>query len=267
MIVSRRQFLAALLAIFFTPRLGRADQPVQSATYHADIGILFGLFTFTLDGSVDQQVDRIAGRYRVLVAGDGAGIANRIESEGLVRDRRLTPTATSLFFRVKGRESRTRISYDYDRGLVHYRHTSQTFLLGRWRSVDDVIGIPASPPLDDLVTATLNYAEGLLEADGQGGYQTFVVRRARREREGPDEVQAGGYRAEIVPLRFTVTPDSESGRAMCFLDLTRFSSWASTSNPARITFGPARRMEAIQARLMLGTTLRITFQPGFSSAP
>ena len=260
MALSRRQFLVSLLALPLAPRLGWADRPARSGTYHADIGILFNLLTFTLDGSVDEQVDRIAGRYRVLVAGDGPGIANRIESEGLIRERRFAPTATSLFFSVRGRESRTHVSYDYDHGVVHYRHASQTFLLGRRRVADDVIGIPVGQPLDDIVTATLNYAEGLLEVDGKGDFRTFVVRRARPKREGPDEIQAGAYRAEIVPLRFTVTQDRESGRPVCLLDLTRFSSWASPDNPARITFGPNRRLESIHASLMLGTTVRITFQ-------
>lgn len=260
MTLSRRQFLAFPLALILAPRLGWGDQQVRAAvTYHADIGVLFSLLTFTLDGSVDEEVDRIAGRYRVLVAGEGPGISNRIESAGIIREGRFAPTATALFFTLKGRESRTHIGYDYDRGLVHYHHASRTFLLGRRRVADDVIRLPAGQPVDDIVTATLNFAQNLLEVDGQGGYRTFVVRRARPEREGPDEVQARGYRAEIVPLRFTVVSDKESDRPVALLDLTRFSSWASPSDPARVTFAPNRRLETIQARLMLGTTVRIKF--------
>lgn len=260
MTLSRRQLLTLPLALLLAPRFGRAAPAVRAAAYHADIGVLFSLFTFSLDGSVDEEVDRIAGRYRVLIAGEGDGVVNRIESAGFIRGERLAPAATTLFFSVRGRESRTQISYDYDQGLVHYRHASQTFLLGRRRVAEDVIRIPAGQPLDDVVTATVNYAKDLLEGDGQGAYRTLVVRRARPPREGPDEVQAGGYRAEIVPLRFTVTQGQGSGRAVCLLDLTRFSSWASARNPAQITFGPDGRPDSIRVSLMLGTSFRVTFQ-------
>jgi len=257
--LSRRRFLVSLLALPFLPRAAGAAEPLRSA-YHAEIGVLFNLFSFTLDGGVEEQVDRRAGRYRVLVAGDGPGVENRIESEGLIRAGQFTPTSTALFFRIKGRESRTTVRYDYDQGLAHYRHRSQTFLLGRERVADDALKIPAGRPLDDIVTATLNYAEGVLPSDGQGTYETFVIRRVRPKREGPDDVQAGRYRAELVPLRFTVTEDVESGRPVCLLDLTRFSSWATTGNPARVVFGPNRRPESIHASLMLGTSVLITFQ-------
>lgn len=260
MSLSRRQFLVALLALPLSPRLGLADPILRTATYRADIGVLFNFFTFTLDGRVEEQVDRISGRYQVLVAGEGPGIANRIESAGLIRERRLAPTTTSLFFRVGGRESRTHVSYDYGRGLAHYHHASQTFLLGRWRRGADVIEIPVGQPLDDIVTATLNYGEGLLEGDGEGAFRTFMIRRARLKREGLDEVQAEGYRAEIVPVRFTPTQDSPGGQPVCLLDLTRYSSWAIPGNPVRVTFGPSRRPESIHVSLMLGTTVRITFQ-------
>lgn len=260
MSLSRRQFLVALLALPFSPRLGWADPIVRTATYHADIGVFFNFFTFTLDGRVEEQVDRISGRYRVLVTGEGPRISNRIESAGLIRERRFAPTTTSLFFRVGGRESRTDVSYDYDRGLAHYRHASQTFLLGRWRRGTDVIEIPAGQPLDDIVTATLNYGEGLLEGDGEGAFRTFMIRRARPKREGLDEVQAAGYRAEIVPVRFTLIQGSPGDQPVCLLDLTRYSSWAIPGNPVRVTFGPTQRPESIHVSLVLGTTVRITFQ-------
>ena len=192
MILSRRQFFTSLLALLVAPRLSRADLASRSITYHADIGILFNLFTLSLDGKVDEQVDRGAGRYRVLIAGEGSRITNRIESVGVIRERRFVPTLTASFFSVRGRESRTHISYDYDRKLIHYRQTSQTFFLGRERLAEDFLGVPVGQPLDDVVSATLNYAEGQLDRDGQGAYWTFVVRRRRSEREGPDDVQPEG---------------------------------------------------------------------------
>jgi hypothetical protein len=113
--------------------------------------------------------------------------------------------------------------------------------------------------VDDIVSAALNYADGLLEVDATGAYRALVVRRKRPEREGPDDVQAGVYRAEIVPLRFNVTRERDGGPEVCFLDLTRFSSWATPSNPARITFGRDRRPESIEVALILGTRVKITF--------
>ena len=257
--LSRRQFLALPLALLFAPRLGQASELVRSATYHAEIAILFSLFTFTLDGTVDEDVDRIAGRYRVLIVGDGPGIAQRAESVGRIRERRFTPTATTLISTIRGRVGRTQISYDHERGLVHYHHTSETFFLGRRRMAEDTIPIPDGQRLDDVLTAALNYGQGLLETDGPGRYRTLVVRRARRAGEGPDEIHPGGYRAEIVPVRFTVTQEGETGRPVVLLDLTPFSSWATTGHPARIIFGPDGRPESLQVPLILGTTARARF--------
>ncbi len=259
MTLSRREFLGLPLALLLPPQLGRANPIAHSATYHADIAILFGLFTLTLNGDVEEEVDRIAGRYRVVAAGAGSEIASRIESVGRIRERRFTPDETTLIFTVRGRESRTHLTYDHTRGVIHYRHTSETFFLRHRRVAEDTIKVPPGQVVDDIVTATLNYAEGLLETDGRGGYRTFVVRRARREQEEPDEVQPGGYHAEIVPVRFTVTRDEETGRPVALMDLTPFSSWATPSNPARMTFGANGRPLSLQVSLILGTRVNVAF--------
>jgi hypothetical protein len=226
-----------------------------------DVGVLFGLFAFSMVGSVDEQIEPVPGKYRVVVAGEGSGIANRLESAGLVRGGRLVPTTSDLSFSIRGRESRTVIRYHHERGLLDYTHVSHTFLLGRRREARDVLRFPVGLPVDDVVTATLNYARGALERDPGGAYRTWVVRRARPDHEGPDDVRAEGYRAEIVPLVLRVAPDPVSGHPVAQVDLTPFSSWARDDSPARIAFGPYRRPESIQARLMLGTTVRITFGP------
>lgn len=263
--LSRREFLAGvplLPAIVLGHGAARGEgQSRQGTSYQVNIGILFGLFTFGLSGSVEERIDRAAGRYHVVVAGEGPGIANRLESRGVIRSRRLVPTATRLFFNIRGRESRTAITYDHDRGLIEYDHVSHTFLLGRRREVRDLLRPLPDQQVDDVVTAALNYVEGALEADATGAFRTYVVRRARPEGEGPEEVQPAGYRAEVVPLVFRVAPDQEGARRVAQFDLTRFSSWARTGNPARIAFGADRRLESIQADLILGTTVRITFQP------
>lgn len=257
--LSRRQFLALPLSLLLIRRPGRAEPLVRAAAYHADARVLFGLFSFVLDGSIHEEVDRTAEQYRVVLVGEGPGIRNRIVSEGVIRQRRFVPRSTSLHFSVKGRESRTQITYDYTRRVIDYHHRSQTFLLGRWRVSDDVIRIPAGQALDDAVTVFLNYAEGVLEEEERSSYRTFVVRRARAEREDPDDVQAGGYRADIAPLRVKVLQDPEGGRPMWLLDLTRFSSWAMARHPVRVVFGPSRRPEAISVSLVLGSSIHIGF--------
>ena len=108
MALSRREFLTTsiLLPLFlFNRRFPRAQaQSRQGATYHVDAGVFFGLFTFNVDGSIQEQIDRAAGRYRVVVAGQGSQITNRLESTGIIRGRRFVPSATNIFLDLRGRE-------------------------------------------------------------------------------------------------------------------------------------------------------------------
>ena len=263
MFLTRREFLTSipLILLLLDRRLaGAGEQSRRRASYHVDAGVFFGLFAFNIDGSIDEQIDPAARRYRIVVAGQGSQIANRLESAGIIRDGRFLPTATDIFLNLRGRESRTAIAYDHDRGLIDYHHVSQTFFLGRRREVHDLLRPNADQPVDDFLTTALNYAEGTIGTDTEGFFRTYVVRRSRPENEGPDEVQLGGYRAEIVPLVISVAPDAAGGRDVGRLDLTRLSSWARRGSPLRITFGPDRRPESIQADLRFGTSVRITLQ-------
>ena len=103
--------------------------------------------------------------------------------------------------------------------------------------------------VDDLVTATLNFAADKLDRDLDGSYRTAIVRRAWKDNEGPDDVSPAGYRAEIVPVRFNVAPDPATGRFSGLLDMTSLSSWARAGEPARLTFDPhpAPRVAALVA--------------------
>ncbi len=263
MVLTRREFLTSipLILLLLDRRLaGAGEQSRRGASYHVDAGVFFGLFSFNIDGSIDEQIDRAARRYRVVVAGQGSQIANRLESAGVIRDGRFLPTATDIFLNFRGRESRTTIAYDHDRGLIDYQHISQTFFLGRRREVHDLVRPNADQPVDDLITTALNYAEGAIGRDAEGSLRTHVVRRTRSENEGPDDVQPGGYRAEIVPLVISIVPEAAGGRDVGRLDLTGVSSWARRGNPLRITFAPDRRPESIQADLLFGTSVRITLQ-------
>ncbi len=263
--LSRREFLTTLLPLlllFFARRPSQAEGAGRRvARYHVDAGVFFGLFTFNLEGAIEEQIDRAAGRYHVVVAGRGSQIVNRMESLGVIRGGRFMPTATNVLLDLRGRESRTTIAYDHDRGLIDYNHVSHTFFLGRRREVHDLFRPHPGQPVDDLVTTALNYAEGAVERDATGSIRTYVVRRTRPESEGPDDVQLAGYRAEIVPLVLNVSEEPGGGREVGQLDLSRLSSWARRGAPVRITFGRDRRPDSIQAELILGTTVRITFRP------
>ena len=84
--IRRRDFLALTLAVLLAPARLSAEPAVRRNTYEVDIGILYHMLTFHLEGSFDERVDRGAGRYEVRGAGQGSGIANRLESSGVLRN-------------------------------------------------------------------------------------------------------------------------------------------------------------------------------------
>ena len=248
------------LALLLAPA-GRARAAVESrrAEYAVDVGILYDALTFHVAGTIVESVDRTAGRYEVKVVGEGAGIGQRIEATGGRRDGRWAPGQTASYFHVKGRESRSEVRYDYARRLVEYHFRGETFLLRRPRIADDLVPIQEGMHVDDLFSATLNYADAVWPAQADGTYRTTVIHRRRPDNEGPDDVQKH-YGAELVPFVLRVVPEPESHKATALIDLTRFSSWASRDRPARIVFGPDRRPEAVTSSLILGTSLAIRIQ-------
>ncbi len=253
----RRAFLALLLGSALLPRraAGAAVEP-RRATYTADVGLLYGALAFHLDGTIDEAIDRGAGRYEVRIQGEGDGITNQVTSIGALREGRFAPRRTSGRFVVRGRESRSDVVYDETGRTVEYHYRGETFFFRRMRVADDVLAVPDGVHLDDVISATLNFADGRWPPQPDGTFRTHVVRRRRPTAEGPDDVQPI-YRAEIVPLVLTVDADRQTGRATAHFDLTRFSSWAREDRPARIVFGPHRRPEAITSSLILGTSLTI----------
>jgi hypothetical protein len=231
--------------------------------FTARVALLYGAFRFDESGTVDEAIDRAAGRYEVRISGRGHEMTTEIESTGVLRDGRWVPSRFADRFVVYGRESRLEITYDYDRRQILYRGRSETFLLRRIRTTDDAVSIPPGVHVDDAVSATLNYSEGRWVPEPDGALATRIVRRQRIQGEGPDDAQRR-YRAEIVPLSLRVVTGSGGSQA-AELDLTRFSSWAREDEPARIVFGPDRRPEAITASLILGTSLTIRIQPAAAS--
>lgn len=254
--LGRRQFLTLPLALLLSP-LARAaaESPVQGR-YAVDVGILYDVFTFHLVGTIDERIDRAAGTYAVTFAGQGPSIANRLESEGRIRDGRWAPARSLSWVSVRGRQSRTDITYDHAGGRIDYHARGETFFLRRLRVVNDRLTIAPARRVDDVVSAVLNYADGRWPARADGAYVTDVVRRAKRDDEGPDEV-AESYHAELVPFELRVTADPTTGRPTAQFDLTRFSSWARPSQPARIVFDDDRRPALITTAMILGSSITI----------
>ena len=257
--LTRRHFLTLPLVLLLAPvSRALAEGGARRTAYEADASVLFGALRFRLAGTIDERVDRAAGRYDVQIEGEGTGFSNRGEASGALRDGRWAPLASSARVKVRGREGRADIAYDYERRLVHYRARSETFFLGRVRTVDDVVPIPPGLHLDDTMSGFLNHADGHWRPEPGGLLQTHVVRRKREAGEGVEEV-GGTHRAEIVPVTLTVEGDQTSGVRAASFDLTRFSSWALADHPARITFGPDGRPQQITSRLMFGTSLTLRF--------
>lgn len=254
--VNRRHFLTLALATLLAPTRSAAEPVVRRSTFAAEVSILYQLLTFQLRGDVHEAVDRAGGRYDVRVNGLGEGIANRIESSGVLRDGRWMPLRSASWFEVRGRESRVRVSYDYGRRLVEYHARGETYLTRRLRVVDDVVTLPAGLTVDDAVSASLNFRDGRWTPRADGWLQTQVVRRRRSENEGPDDV-AKTYRAELVPLELRIEPEPETGRSSALIDLSRFSSWAREDRPARIVFDDERRPALITGTMILGTSITI----------
>ncbi|OGP95796.1 MAG: hypothetical protein A2V53_01255 [Deltaproteobacteria bacterium RBG_19FT_COMBO_56_10] len=264
-LINRRQFLTLPLAAILGSALGSALAPlaqalavadIRQAAYVADVDVLYGLLSFRLDGTITEMVDRAAGRYDVRAVGEGDGIANQMESHGALRDGRWQPLRLRTWLSVKGRESRSAITYDYARRTIEYRFRGETFLLRRVRVADDVVPIPDGLRVDDAVSAALNYDDGTWRPGPDGTLETWVVRRKRNENEGPDDVEKF-YRAELVPFRLKLIPATASGKPVAEFDLTRFSSWATRDRPARVTFGRDRRPESMVLSMILGTSVRI----------
>ena len=258
--LGRRAVLGMALAwALARPRRAAAETEARKGAFSARAAILFGAFRFEESGVIEETIDRGAGRYEVRITGRGQEMTTEIESTGILREGRWAPLRFTDRFVVYGRESRLEITYDYARRLVQYRGRSETFLLRRLRMTDDTLAVPAGVHVDDVISATLNYAEGRWPAEADGRLVTQVVRRQRIPGERPDDAERR-YRAELVPFELRVGSEA-SGRGTAVLDMTRFSSWAREEEPARIVFGADRRPESITATLILGTSLTIRIGP------
>lgn len=257
-ILSRRHFLGLPLAFLLLPRVAGAGLPSRKTfSYQADVGVLFDLLTYHVSGTMTEDIDYGANRYRVVLTGEGTGVTLRTEASGIIRAGRFLPLESLSTGTVRGRESWSTMKYNYEHGTVEFHSVGYTLFLGRRRQVDDVIKLPAGQAVDDIASAMLNFAANRLEQDGEGYYRTAIVRRAKAENEGPDDVSANGYRAEIVPLRFRATTDPATSLLSAEIDITRFSTWARSNQPARVTFDQSRHVQSVRSPLMLGSSFTV----------
>ena len=237
-------------------RLLASESGARRGPYALDIGLLYSMLSFHLEGSFEEHVDRAGGRYVVHSTGQGDRITSRFESRGVLREGRWTPERATSYFEIYGRQSRSNITYDQARRSVEYHSQGETFLMRKLRVVDDVVAMPAGLHVDDAISALLNYQDGRWTPDAQGRLRTHVVRRRQSDNEGPDDV-ARSYRAEFVPLELVLTADADNRAPSALLDLSRFSSWARTNKPARIVFDEKRRPTLIAGPMILGSSVSI----------
>jgi hypothetical protein len=256
---TRRQLLAALPAglLLAWSRASALEDGRSVYGYQLDLSILFNFLTLSLSGNVVQEIDRKAGRYRVTMDGKGTAISTKTEATGVIQDGRFKPIETHSVHLFRGRQNTVATSYDYEHRRLELHAVTHTLLLGRRRQVDDALTLPPGRHVDDLISAQLNFAANTLDRDDDGTYSTWIMRRARADNEGPDDVAPDGYRAELVPLRFRPSPEGPAGRLTALVDITGFSSWAKPDTPARVTFAPDRQLESIKSALILGTTLSV----------
>lgn len=258
-LLTRRQLLAALPfgLLLGHGRAHALEDGRSTFTYQLDLSVLFSVLTLSITGTVLQEIDRRAGKYRVTMEGQGTGLSTRTEASGVIRDGRFKPVETRAVHHFRNRQNTSTTTYDHTRQRAEIHAVTHTLLLGRRRQVDDILAIPPGRHVDDLISAELNFADNTLEHEADGTYHTWVVRRARADNEGPDDVSPDGYRAELVPLRFRPSPDAATGGQTALVDITRFSSWARPDQPARVTFGADRQLVSVQSLLLYGTTLRV----------
>ena len=258
--IPRRRFLTLSLLSLVFPRAAPAIvKGLVNRSYEVDVSVLFNLLTFAIKGTISEEIDQAAGRYRFTLTGQGTGVSTRTTGAGIIQDGRFKPTELLSVHTVRGRENRTSLTYDYQSGLVEYHSLSYTLLLGRRRQVDDLVKLAPGQHVDDVFSAELNFAADKLDRDPDGAHRITVVRRARPANEGPDDVSSDGYRAELATVRLHAARDGATGRLTARLDLTGFSSWARPTQPARVAFTADRHLESVESPLMLGTnfTLRL----------
>ena len=253
----RRRFLALALLSLARPLSATADaKGLVTRTYEVEVSVLFNLLTFAVKGTIAEEIDAAAGRYRVTLTGAGTGVSTRTTGQGIIQDGRFKPAELESVHVVRGRENRTSLKYDYrpwprrvPLGQLHAaprappsgrRRRRRWPRASTWTTSSRPSSI--SPPTSSTATRTARTASRWC---GGRGPPTRGRTTSRRD----------GYRAELataaLPRRARRRPrDDLTAR----LDLTGFSSWArrDSARPRDVRSGPAPRV-ACESPLMLGT--------------
>jgi hypothetical protein len=118
--LSRRAVLLGLgslaLSLALPTRRAAANLPAERTfDYRVEISMLFDLLRYSVGGTMVEEVDAGAGRYRVLITGSGTGVSTRIEARGLIDNGRYRPLELKSAHSFAGRPSSLSITYDYPR--------------------------------------------------------------------------------------------------------------------------------------------------------
>jgi hypothetical protein len=136
-LLTRRRFLTLPLALLLAPgarAFGEGDG--RRTSYAAKASILYGALRYRVAGSIDERVDRAAGRYEVRMEGQGTSFSNRAEATGILLEGRWAPLQSRSWVKIAGREGRSEVAYDYERRLCTTARSGPSFS-GAAR-VDDV---------------------------------------------------------------------------------------------------------------------------------
>src|SRR5207237_9748818 len=92
-LMGRRGFLTLPLALLLSPlaRVG-AEAVLRRGRYAADVGVLYDMLSFHLEGTIEESIDLMAGRYHAICASDGGPDHNRGYRVRLLREGRWVPT-------------------------------------------------------------------------------------------------------------------------------------------------------------------------------
>src|SRR5437667_10460791 len=94
--LTRRAFLAAPLPLLLAPRLAWAQAQAKNLQrrvydFAVDVGVMWDFFTFAVTGTVTEEIDLAASRYRMVLAGEGSSNTAHTEASAVIREGRFVP--------------------------------------------------------------------------------------------------------------------------------------------------------------------------------
>src|SRR5207245_7560862 len=116
--LTRRAFLAAPLPLLLAPRLAWAQAPAKNLQrrvydFGVDVGVMWDFFTFPVTGTVTEEIDLPAGRYRMVLGGEGSSITAHTEASGVIRTGRFVPVETHSRSTLRGQGGTLHLLHRY----------------------------------------------------------------------------------------------------------------------------------------------------------